>query len=123
METWWHVIRSGVWKLSYLLPAKVSKRLFVEFFPMLHDVMVEVLGERATECYYLSYIGTKPNSRKKGYAGRTIRYMMEKVSQCKVKQERQFRRTGLTIGFLPGRQREEANVSRIQLRQKRCVLC
>ncbi len=79
-EAWWHVIRSGVWKLSYLLPAKVRNRLFADFFPMLHDVMVEVLGERAAHCYYLSYTGTKPNSRKRRYAGRTIRYMMDQAS-------------------------------------------
>ena len=81
LEAWWHILRSGIWKLSYLLPAKVRNRLFVDFFPALHDTMVEVLGERASQCYYLTYIGTKPNSRKKGYAGSIIKHMMQQASK------------------------------------------
>lgn len=80
MEGWWPLFRSGLWKLYYKLPRVSAKRFFHQLLPILHDAMLQVLGNRVSECYYLSYLGTKPGGRGKGYASRLLRHMMAKVS-------------------------------------------
>ena len=69
------IIRSGMWRLQYKLSAEGKKRFFTEFFPLLHDTKTEVLGDRDLEAWYLVYIGTKPSSRRHGYAKHLIEYV------------------------------------------------
>lgn len=47
--------------------------------PLLHDTKNEVMGERESDCYYLVYIGTKPNARGRGYARKLIEDMVVRV--------------------------------------------
>jgi ribosomal protein S18 acetylase RimI-like enzyme len=49
--------------------------------PVLDQTKEEVMGERNQDCYYLVYIGTKPNAQGRGYAGKLIRDMVAKVLQ------------------------------------------
>lgn len=78
MDDWWTFLRSGTWRLHYQLSLKGRQRYFAEFLPLLHDTKHEVMGERDDDCYYLVYIGTKPNARKRGYA----RKLMESMIEC-----------------------------------------
>lgn len=49
--------------------------------PLLHDAKADIMGERDDDSYYLDYIGTKPNARRKGYASKLIMDMMHKVEK------------------------------------------
>lgn len=80
MDDWWTMLRSGMWRLYYQLTAEGRKRYYDEMLPVLHDTKEEVMGERDDDCYYLVYIGTKPNARGKGYATKLLLDMMAKVS-------------------------------------------
>lgn len=68
-----------MWRLYYQLSAEGRNRYYNELLPVLHDTKQEVMGDRDDDCYYLVYIGTKPNARGKGYASRLILDMMAKV--------------------------------------------
>lgn len=78
-DDWQSTIVSGTWRLLYQLSRESRKRLFDELFPALHDAKAEVMGDRNNNCYYLGYIGTKANARRKGYATRLLRHMIDKV--------------------------------------------
>jgi len=71
------ILRSGMWRLNYKLSAEGKRRFFSEFLPLLHDAKHAVLGERDDDAWYLVYLGTKPQSRGKGYA----RKLMEHVTR------------------------------------------
>ncbi|KAK7423482.1 hypothetical protein QQZ08_009051 [Neonectria magnoliae] len=79
MEDWWTVLRSGMWRLWYQLSPEGRRRYFDEMIPVLNHTKEEVMADRDSECYYLVYLGTKPNARGKGYAGKLIRDMIEKA--------------------------------------------
>ncbi|KAH8735778.1 hypothetical protein BGZ61DRAFT_472175 [Ilyonectria robusta] len=79
MEDWWTVFRSGMWRLWYQLSPEGRRRYFDEMIPVLNHTKEEVMADRDSECYYLVYLGTKPNARGKGYAGKLIRAMIEKA--------------------------------------------
>ncbi|KAL2023402.1 hypothetical protein VTK56DRAFT_2759 [Thermocarpiscus australiensis] len=57
--------------LWYLSP-EAKRRYFREILPLLHDTKAAVLGDRDREAWYLVYLGTKPNSRGRGYASRLL---------------------------------------------------
>jgi len=78
IDGWWVALRSGLWRMYYLLSPQGRRRDFTETLPVLHNAKVEVMGARDNDCYYLLYLGTKPKARGRGYAGRLIRHM------CKV---------------------------------------
>ncbi|KAI5463431.1 hypothetical protein BGZ63DRAFT_402740 [Mariannaea sp. PMI_226] len=78
MEDWFTVLRSGMWRLWFQLSAEGRRRYFDEM-TTLNRVKEEVMGDRDSHCYYLVYIGTKPNARGKGYAGKLIRDMIAKA--------------------------------------------
>lgn len=88
--------RSGMWRLQYgcKLSAEGHKRYFSEFVPLLHDTKHEVLGSREDDSWYLVYIGTKPESRGKGFARSLIESISQKVN------------TNTTILFLASSTRE-----------------
>lgn len=68
-----------MFKLYFQLPGECRNRYYKEVLPQLSRTLVDVLGDRATKCYYLVYVGTKPNARGKGYAKKLIRHMIAKV--------------------------------------------
>ena len=73
---------SGLWRLSYKLGLTGFKRFFVEFLPLLEHTKAEVLGkDRAEDCYYLVYLGTKPSCRGLGLAKRLVEDMSKKADQ------------------------------------------
>ena len=69
------ILRSGMWRLNWLLSPEGRKRFFGEFFPLLNGTKMRVLGERDEESWYLVYIGTRPSGRGKGYARGVIEYV------------------------------------------------
>ena len=79
-DGWWTVLRSGLWRMYYMLSAEGRKRYFNELLPLLHRTKLEVMGSRDAECYYLVYLGTKPRARGRGYARKLIEDMMGVVS-------------------------------------------
>ncbi|KAF4981991.1 hypothetical protein FZEAL_2301 [Fusarium zealandicum] len=79
MDDWWTALRSGMWRLYYQLSTEGRRRYYDEMLPVLDQTKQEVMGERDKDCYYLVYIGTKPNARGKGYAGKLIRDMVTKA--------------------------------------------
>jgi GNAT superfamily N-acetyltransferase len=72
-------LRSGSWRLYYLLTAGGRHRYFTELLPLLHETKHEIMGERDADCYYLVYIGTKPSGQRRGYARKLIQAMATKV--------------------------------------------
>ncbi len=79
MDDWLTILRSGMWRLQFQLSAEGRKRFFEEFLPLLHETKEEVLGERDNQSWYLVYIGTRPESRGKGYAKKLIQHVTGKV--------------------------------------------
>ncbi|KAF5664078.1 hypothetical protein FHETE_7243 [Fusarium heterosporum] len=79
MDDWWTSIRSGMWKLNYQLSAEGRRRYYNEMLPVLDQTKEDIMGKRNKECYYLVYIGTKPNAQGRGYAGKLIRDMVAKA--------------------------------------------
>jgi hypothetical protein len=69
-----------MWRLYYKLSVEGRARFYSEFMPLLHDTLIDVLGPRAHDCYYLVYLGSKPSARGKGYARKLIENMSIKVS-------------------------------------------
>jgi GNAT superfamily N-acetyltransferase len=78
-DDWWTMVRTGMWRLYYQLSAEGRIRYYQELLPILHHTKQEVMGERDNDCYYLVYIGTKPNARGRGYASKLILDMMAKA--------------------------------------------
>ena len=74
------LLRSGLYTLSWKLSKEGKKRFFKEFLPLLHDTKHEVLGKDDDNSWYLVYIGTKTNSRGKGYAKALIEHTTKQVS-------------------------------------------
>lgn len=79
MDDYLTILRSGMWRLWYKLSTEGKARFFDEFFPLLHDVKHEVLGERDLDSYYLVYIGTKAAARGKGLARKVVEFMTAKA--------------------------------------------
>jgi len=79
MDDWLTILRSGMWRLQFQLSAEGRKRFFEEFLPLLHHTKEEVLGERDHKSWYLVYIGTRPESRGKGYARKLIEQITKKT--------------------------------------------
>ncbi|KAK5449908.1 hypothetical protein LTS15_008481 [Exophiala xenobiotica] len=75
IDDWLTILRSGMWRLSYMLSKEGKIRFFDEFLPLLHDTKQEVLGERDAQSWYLNYVGTKPEARGKGYARKVIQHV------------------------------------------------
>nr|POE71871.1 putative n-acetyltransferase [Quercus suber] len=69
-------LRSGLWRLNYLLCREGRKRFFTEFLPLLTDTKSAVLGPALdNDSWYLVYIGTRPLSRGNGYARKVIEHV------------------------------------------------
>ncbi|TVY35904.1 putative N-acetyltransferase [Lachnellula occidentalis] len=79
VDSFWTLLRSGLWRLYYKLSAEGKTRFFEEFFPLLHDTKQDVMGERDDDSYYLVYLGSKPSARGKGYARKLIQHMTSKA--------------------------------------------
>jgi GNAT superfamily N-acetyltransferase len=71
-------IRSGLWKLHWQLSSEGRRRWFSYFMPTLHDVKHNVLKERDDDSWYLVYLGTRPEARRKGYARAVIEDVAER---------------------------------------------
>ncbi|KAJ6444563.1 acetyltransferase [Purpureocillium lavendulum] len=78
-DDWWATLWSGTWRLWYQLPPEAKNRFFAELVPALHDAREQVMGKRNDDCWYLGYIGTKPNSRGRGYASKLISSMADRA--------------------------------------------
>jgi len=79
VDSFWTILRSGLWRLYYKLSVEGKKRFFEEFLPLLHDTKHDVMGERDDDSYYLVYLGSKPSARGKGYARKLIQHMTSKA--------------------------------------------
>ncbi|KAK3400104.1 hypothetical protein B0T20DRAFT_176685 [Sordaria brevicollis] len=79
LDSWWVLFRSGAWRLYYQLSAEGRKRYFDEVVPLLHDTKAQVLGERDHDSWYLVYLGTKPSSQGRGYAGKLLRDVIQRA--------------------------------------------
>ncbi|KAF2671590.1 hypothetical protein BT63DRAFT_422128 [Microthyrium microscopicum] len=74
-------LRSGIWRLHYRL-SKIGKfRFFNDFMPLLHDTKHNVLGAQDNNSWYLVYLGTRPEARRKGYARALIEDVMVTADQ------------------------------------------
>lgn len=80
MDDLWTILRSGMWRLQFALSKEGRERFFKEFLPLLGATKREVLGARDKDSWYLNYIGTKPQSRGKGYAKKLITHITDRVS-------------------------------------------
>lgn len=80
IDDWWTIVRSGMWRLNWLLSSEGRERFFGEFLPLLARTKREVLGEREGASWYLNYIGTRSGSRGMGYAKRLIGHISAVVS-------------------------------------------
>jgi hypothetical protein len=86
------LFRSGMWRLYYKLSNEGRMRFFNEFFPLLNDtkytitsvhqidIRTEVLAEREPKSWYLVYLGTKVDSRGKGYARKLVEHITLQVN-------------------------------------------
>ncbi|KAI1377736.1 hypothetical protein F4677DRAFT_444322 [Hypoxylon crocopeplum] len=79
MDDWLTIIRSGMWRLYYQLSAEGRRRYYRELLPVLHNTMVETMGDRSDDCYYLVYLGTKPSGQRRGYGRKLIEQMAAKA--------------------------------------------
>ena len=80
MDDWFTILRSGMWRLNFQLSSEGKKRFFDEFLPLLHTTKEEVMGERDDDCWYLVYLGTKVDSRGRGYARKLVEHITGRVS-------------------------------------------
>ncbi|KAL9032046.1 MAG: hypothetical protein Q9180_006735 [Flavoplaca navasiana] len=64
-----------LWTVKGKLPVEGQYRFKQEFLPLLHRSKAEVLGSLDNDSWYLVYIGSKPESRGKGYARRLIEHV------------------------------------------------
>lgn len=81
IDDWWTILRSGMWRLNWMLSKEGKERFFHEFLPLLSRSKAEVLGDRDGDSWYLNYIGTKASARGKGYARKLVEYVTKQVSQ------------------------------------------
>ncbi|EXJ84199.1 hypothetical protein A1O3_04866 [Capronia epimyces CBS 606.96] len=79
IDDWFTMLRSGLWRLNYKLSKEGKIRFFEEFLPLLHHTKQETLGEMDNNSWYLNYVGTKPESRGKGYARKLIEYVTKRA--------------------------------------------
>lgn len=82
IDSFYTLIRSGLWRLYYKLSAEGRYRYFTEFMPLLHDTKRDILGQHEEESYYLVYLGSKPSARGKGYARVLIEHGIQLVSRA-----------------------------------------
>jgi GNAT superfamily N-acetyltransferase len=73
------LLRSGMWKLQFLMSREGRERWFKYFMPTLHDIKHETLGARDDDSWYLVYLGTRPEARRKGYARAVIEDVTRKA--------------------------------------------
>lgn len=81
MDDWLTIFRSGMWRLQYKLSREGKMRFFNEFLPLLHEAKTAALGPRDNEAWYLVYIGTRSDSRGKGYCRKLIEHVTKQVRQ------------------------------------------
>lgn len=74
------LLRSGLWSIRFRMPGESRRRYFSEIGPLLRRTKREVLGEREREAWYLVYLGTRPESRGRGWAGRLVGDVVRVVS-------------------------------------------
>ena len=79
IDSWWTILRSGMWRLQWSLSTEGRERLFKEFLPLLSRSKLEVLGDLEPNSWYLNYIGTRASARGKGYARKLIDYVTNEV--------------------------------------------
>lgn len=75
------MFRSGMFTFNWKLSKEGKKRFFDEFLPLLHDTKHEVLDKDEERSWYLVYIGTKADSRGKGYAKALIEDTTKQASR------------------------------------------
>lgn len=75
------IIRSGLWRLMYKLSAQGKQRFFSEFLPLLHETKETVLGPRDKDSYYLVYLGTKEESRGRGYCRKLVEHITKRADE------------------------------------------
>lgn len=95
LDSWWVLFRSGAWRLYYQLSPEGRKRYFDEVVPLLHDTKAAVLGERDHDAWYLVYLGTKPSSQGRGYAGKLLRDVIQRVSSAAPVRRLSIEKTGM----------------------------
>ncbi|KAI6995916.1 hypothetical protein KC359_g3760 [Hortaea werneckii] len=82
MDDWRTILRSGLWRLKFLLSPEGQTRFFAEFLPLLHTTKNQILGPEADGAsYYLVYLGTRPDGRGKGYARRVVEYVTSRADR------------------------------------------
>lgn len=81
MDDWLTILQSGMWRIWFKLSSEGNKRFFDEFLPLLHHTKEEVLGARDPDAWYLVYIGTRPESRGKGYARKLIEHVTKQTDR------------------------------------------
>ena len=74
----------GLWTVKRKLSVEGQYRFKQEFLPLLHRSKAEVLGSLDDDSWYLVYIGSKPESRGKGYARRLIQHVTTQVSGMRI---------------------------------------
>ena len=70
---------SGLLFLRFKLSKEGRIRFYDEFMPLLHEMKHEVLVKDDPRTWYLVYIGTKPESRGKGYAKAVVEFTTKQV--------------------------------------------
>lgn len=80
MDDWFTMFNSGMWRLRYQLTAEGCYRFFKEFLPLLSETKAATLGEDDDNSWYLVYLGTKTDSRGKGYGTALIEMVTKQVS-------------------------------------------
>lgn len=70
---------SGLLELEKRLSKEGNCR-FEEFITLLHKTKTKVLAEKDNDSWYLVYIGTRNEARKRGYARMLIEYVTRQVS-------------------------------------------
>ena len=73
------MLRSGLLTLKWKFSKEGRIRFYDEFLPLLHDKKHEVLGVNDPHAWYLVYIGTKAESRGKGYAKALVEHTTKMV--------------------------------------------
>lgn len=79
IDDWWTIMRSGLWRMAWILSKEGRERLFGEFLPLLSRSKLEVLGDLDANSWYLNYVGTRASARGKGYAKKLMNYVINEV--------------------------------------------
>jgi len=74
-------LRSGIWKLHFTMSKIGRERWFNYFMPELHHIKHDTLGDRDDNSWYLVYLGTRPEARRKGYARAVIEYVTTRADR------------------------------------------